>query len=141
MLTEFTPTTGLIGGAFIGVAAAVLWVLNGRIAGISGIIGGLLGLAGEDRNWRLLFIGGLLSGSVIAGLAGWFEPGSIVFPVQGAGLAVGGLLVGVGTTLAGGCTSGHGVCGIARLSTRSIVATMIFMATAVAVVFLIRHGA
>lgn len=141
MPTEFTPIAGLVGGAFIGFAAAVLWVLNGRIAGISGIISGLVGPAGDDRNWRLLFIGGLLAGSVIAGIAGWFKPGSIVFPVQGAGLAVAGLLVGVGTTLAGGCTSGHGVCGIARLSTRSIVATATFMATAVAVVFLIRHGA
>ena len=140
MHTEFTPIAGLVGGAFIGIAAALLWLLNGRIAGISGIIGGLLGPTGDDRIWRLLFIGGLLTGAVIASLTGWFEPGSVVFPVQGTGLAMAGLLVGIGTALAGGCTSGHGVCGIARLSPRSIVATATFMATAVAVVFLIRHG-
>ncbi len=140
MHTEFTPIAGLVGGAFIGIAAALLWLLNGRIAGISGIIGGLLGPTGADRIWRLLFIGGLLTGAVIATLTGWFEPGSVVFPLQGTGLAMAGLLVGIGTALAGGCTSGHGVCGIARLSPRSIVATATFMATAVAVVFLIRHG-
>jgi uncharacterized protein len=140
MHTEFTPIAGLVGGAFIGVAAALLWLLNGRIAGISGIMGGLLGPTGDDRIWRLLFIGGLLTGAVIASLTGWFEPGSVIFPVQGTGLAMAGLLVGIGTALAGGCTSGHGVCGIARLSPRSIVATATFMATAVAVVFLIRHG-
>jgi uncharacterized protein len=140
MHTEFTPIAGLVGGACIGVAAALLWLVNGRIAGISGIIGGLIGPTGDDRDWRLLFIGGLLTGAVIASLSGWFEPGSVVFPVQGPALAMAGLLVGIGTALAGGCTSGHGVCGIARLSPRSIVATATFMATAVAVVFLIRHG-
>lgn len=140
MHTEFTPIAGLVGGAFIGIAAALLWLLNGRIAGISGIIGGLLGPTGDDRIWRLLFVGGLLTGAVITSLTGWFEPGNVVFPVQGTGLAMAGLLVGIGTALAGGCTSGHGVCGIARLSPRSIVATATFMATAVAVVFLIRHG-
>ena len=140
MPTEFTPVAGLLGGLLIGLAAALLWLLNGRIAGVSGILAGLLAPWTDDWWWRALFVGGLFSGAVIASVAGWFEPRDAAFPVRGPALGLAVLLVGVGTALAGGCTSGHGVCGIARLSPRSLLATAIFMATAIAVVFVIRHG-
>ncbi|HKQ94662.1 MAG TPA: YeeE/YedE family protein [Aestuariivirgaceae bacterium] len=140
MPTEFTPLAGLVGGLLIGLAAALLWLLNGRIAGVSGIVAGLLAPWGDDWSWRALFVGGLVSGAVIASIAGWFKPGDVVFPLEGPALGLAGLLVGIGTALAGGCTSGHGVCGVARLSPRSLAATAIFMATAIAVVFVVRHG-
>lgn len=134
---NFTPMTALIGGLLIGLAAALLVLLNGRIAGISGIVGGILKPKRGDTAWRLLFVSGLL----IAPLAyGYFNalPSITVeasFPV----LIVAGLIVGVGTRFASGCTSGHGVCGLSRLSPRSLVATLSFMGTGVATVYLIRH--
>lgn len=140
MPTEFTPVAGLLGGLLIGLAAALLWLLNGRIAGISGIVAGLFAPLGDDWSWRALFVGGLFCGAAIAVFAGWFEPRDVVFPLEGPALGLAGLLVGIGTALAGGCTSGHGVCGVARLSPRSLVATATFVASAIAVVFVIRHG-
>jgi len=126
-MIEFTPYSALAGGALIGLAATLLLKLNGRIAGVSGILTGALSVKPGDRLWRALFVAGLVVGGV-AYQAVSAEP--LItregFPV--ARLAVAGLLVGFGTRLGSGCTSGHGVCGIARLSPRSIVATMAFVA-------------
>lgn len=134
---NLTPLSGFIGGALIGLATALLMLLTGRIAGISGIFGGLL--RGDDRGWRIAFIAGLIAAPLLAALAGRPLP----MPAMPASLvlvAIGGLLVGIGTRMGGGCTSGHGVCGVARLSTRSIAATAIFMLAAIAVVAIVRHG-
>jgi uncharacterized protein len=133
--THFTPWTSLAGGMLIGAAAAMLVLLSGRIAGISGIIGGLISLKRGDVAWRLAFIGGLL----VAPLAMIFFT---VNPRIDAGLgtlALAGLLVGLGTRYGSGCTSGHGVCGLSRLSPRSLVATGAFMAAGIATVFITRH--
>jgi len=137
-MSHVTPIPSLAGGALIGLAAAVLWRANGRIAGISGIVAGAVAEAGAERLWRVCFLLGLV-GAPLA-LAAVFGPPSIIIdtPVGQVGLA--GLLVGFGTRLGGGCTSGHGVCGLARLSTRSIVATGLFMASAALTVFITRHG-
>ncbi|WP_458757429.1 YeeE/YedE family protein [Afipia sp. TerB] len=134
---NLTPFSGLIGGAMIGLASALLMLLTGRIAGISGIFGGLIAPRADDRGWRLAFIAGLIAAPLVAALGGAALPA----PTMPASLvAVGGLLVGFGTRMGGGCTSGHGVCGISRLSARSIVATVIFMAVAIATVAIVRHG-
>jgi|SRR5215217_2292415 len=128
----------LLGGLLIGLASAVLLLFHGRIAGISGITGGLLSPAPADVGWRVAFLGGLAVGGV---LLASFRPESLGPPVLtsvGATLAA-GLLVGFGTRLGGGCTSGHGVCGLARGSKRSLVATLTFMATAALTVFISRH--
>ncbi len=129
----FTPLSALAGGALIGLAATLLMAGNGRIAGISGILGGALA---EGGGWRLAFLLGLPLGAVLAhALGAQLPPGpSVGFPA----LIGAGLLVGVGTQLGSGCTSGHGVCGIARGSRRSIVATLVFMGVAVVTVFLRR---
>jgi uncharacterized membrane protein YedE/YeeE len=125
----------LAGGALIGGAAVLLMLGLGRIAGISGIVGGLLPpRPAEDRAWRLAFVAGLLAGPLVAGRDLIGVP-AIGVPM----LIVAGLLVGFGTGLGGGCTSGHGVCGVARLSPRSIVATLVFMLTGGATVFAVRH--
>jgi len=136
-MTNFTPMSALLGGALIGLAAGLLMLALGRIAGISGIVGGLLTAASTDRPWRIAFIAGLLLGPPIAIAFGAATPGPIEagWPL----VIAGGVLVGFGTRLGAGCTSGHGVCGIARLSPRSIVATLAFMAAGMAVVFVIRH--
>lgn len=137
-MENFTPISALIGGLMIGGAAAILLWLNGRIAGVSGIAWNLIARPREDGNWRLAFLTGLVLGAFIYR---WVS-GDAVVPVIEASwgvLIMGGLLVGFGTQLGGGCTSGHGVCGIARLSPRSIVATLIFMASAIATVFVVRH--
>jgi uncharacterized membrane protein YedE/YeeE len=134
---SFTPYASLAGGALIGLAAAMLFLLNGRIAGISGILGGLLAARG-DRAWRLFFLAGLL----LAPLA-WRAFDALPALVVDAGyaeLVVAGLLVGIGTRYAGGCTSGHGVCGLSRLSPRSLAATAVFMAAGFATVFVARHA-
>jgi uncharacterized membrane protein YedE/YeeE len=117
----------LIGGAFIGVACALLLLLHGKIAGISGICAGLLRFERGDLAWRAWFVAGML---VSAAILGRLLPGAYVVavPRSTAGLAVAGLLVGVGTRLGNGCTSGHGLCGVSRLSRRSVTATVIFMA-------------
>ena len=132
-MESFTPWSSLAGGALIGLAAAVLWVGDGRIAGISGILGGLAKTSGTDIGWRIMFLGGLITAPVLYALAAGTPVVSITAgPLL---LAAGGLLVGFGTRLGGGCTSGHGVCGIARRSRRSITATGLFIATAAVTVF------
>ena len=138
MLTEFTPIEALIGGALIGLAAVFAMALLGRIAGISGILGGLLALKATDRGWRVGFIAGLVAAPLAYGAATGAMP-EITIPVPMGMILSGGLLVGIGTALGGGCTSGHGVCGVARLSRRSIAATATFMAAAFATVFVVRH--
>jgi uncharacterized protein len=129
---------GLIGGALIGLAAALLLVLNGRIAGISGILAGLItARAWGERFWRFAFILGLIAGAGLYALVRGGLP--LELQASGAILLMAGLLVGVGTRLGSGCTSGHGVCGLARRSPRSLVATIIFMGTAACTVFLTHH--
>ena len=134
----FTLVSGLVGGMLIGLSTALLMLLNGKIAGISGIVGGLLARKESEVNWRVLFFAGLLLGAFAYVLAT-----GEVFPVEvGASLPVmlvAGLIVGFGTRLGAGCTSGHGVSGIARFSIRSIVATLVFMGTAILTVFLYGH--
>jgi uncharacterized membrane protein YedE/YeeE len=138
MIEGFTPVSALLGGALIGLAATALYAATGRIAGISGIAGGLLRAgSAADAPWRLLFLAGLISGAGLITLAG----GAPALRIEASWplLVLGGLLVGYGTQLGSGCTSGHGVCGIARLSPRSIAATVVFMAAAAATVFVMRH--
>ena len=137
-MTHFTPLASIVGGLMIGLSASALLLLNGRIAGVSGILGQAIAPAEGQRGFRLAFLAGLVAGGVVLALV---HPAAFDTPAAGslAPLVAGGLLVGVGTTLAGGCTSGHGVCGIARRSPRSIVATIVFMAAAVVTVFVSRH--
>lgn len=141
-MANFTPWPALAGGILIGLAATLLLWLNGRIAGISGILNGALRSARHDIAWRLLFLAGLTAG---AGLWLWLAPPTYGFTPREdyppALLIAAGLLVGFGTRLGSGCTSGHGVCGIARLSPRSIIATLIFMAFGAAAVFVLRFAA
>ncbi len=139
-LEAFSPSSALLGGAFIGAAAVLLWALAGRIAGVSGIAAGLLRPAKGEVGWRVCFLGGLVAGAVVAMILG-VAPASPRVADDVPLLIAGGLLVGIGTRLAGGCTSGHGVCGLARLSRRSLVATVMFMAAAFATVYLMRHAA
>ncbi|MCC7486944.1 MAG: YeeE/YedE family protein [Burkholderiales bacterium] len=133
----FTPVPALIGGALIGAAAALFVVLNGRIAGVSGILGGLLRPAAGDVGWRIAFVAGLVAAPIA--YAEFAPRPEIRVDAGYAMLIVAGLLVGVGTRYGAGCTSGHGVCGISRLSPRSIVATLAFMAAGFATVFVARH--
>jgi uncharacterized membrane protein YedE/YeeE len=137
-MTEFTPVSALIGGALIGLSAAMLMLFTGRIAGISGIFGGCMTAPANDRNWRLAFVAGLIVAPLVTALVDL----PLTLPRMPANWGVviaAGLLVGFGSRLGSGCTSGHGICGIARLSPRSIAATAIFMATAMIVVFVMRH--
>lgn len=137
-MENFTPVSGLIGGMLIGVAAALLLLLNGRISGISGIVGGLLTPKGSEVGWRIVFIAGLLLGAF-----GYMLATGEALPVRMQAsvpvLVVAGLLVGFGTRFGSGCTSGHGLCGIGRLSKRSIVASVVFFGVAIVTVFLTRH--
>jgi uncharacterized protein len=137
-MTNFTPVSAAIGGLLIGLATTLLMLLNGRVAGISGIFAACLDLKGRDRNWGAAFIAGLILAPLTAGLVGYPLPMPDM-PESWIVVVVGGLLVGFGTRLGGGCTSGHGICGMARLSARSIVATAIFMTAAIVVVALTRH--
>jgi hypothetical protein len=137
-MANFTPVSAAIGGALIGLAAVLLMLFTGRIAGISGIFGGLINPQSDDRGWRAAFIAGLVAAPLSAVLLGYpvplpQMPGNVVTIVAG------GLLVGFGTRLGSGCTSGHGICGIARISPRSIAATCAFMAAAIVVVALTHH--
>ena len=135
---HFTPWTSLAGGILLGLASAMFILLNGRILGISGILGGLFVRRRGDTGWRLAFLAGLLAAPLVYGLfaapvvaridAGWLT------------LIVAGLLVGVGTRVGSGCTSGHGVCGLSQLSPRSLVATLAFMGAGFVTVFLVRHA-
>lgn len=134
---HFTPWTALGGGALIGLAAALFVLLNGRIAGISGVLGGLLMPRAGDVAWRLLFVAGLLLAPSIFGLVATLPPATIA--ANHPTLVIAGLLVGVGTRYGEGCTSGHGVCGMSRLSPRSLAATAAFMAAGFATVFVTRH--
>ena len=138
MQTGLTPISGLVGGMLIGFAAVLLLLANGRIAGISGIVGGLLTRATAEMGWRVAFVAGLWLGAYVY----WLVRGEL-FAVQMAAtwpvMLIAGLLVGFGTRMGGGCTSGHGVCGIARLSKRSTVATLVFMGAGIATVFMARH--
>ncbi len=135
--SEFTPWTSLSGGILIGLAASMLILLNGRIAGISGVVGGLLRPVSGDTAWRLAFVGGLLLAPLVYRLVTPLPPVEIAanYPT----LIAAGLLVGIGTRYGSGCTSGHGVCGLARGSPRSMVATACFMASGFVVVYLVRH--
>lgn len=137
-MTEPNLIGGLVGGGLIGCAAVLLLLINGRIAGVSGIVGSLVtgGVAG-DRLWRIAFVLGLMAGAGLYALvAGGLE---LEFQTHAPGTVIAGLLVGVGTQLGSGCTSGHGVCGIARLSKRSIWATATFIGVGGLTVYLIRH--
>lgn len=136
-MEHFTPYSALLGGALIGLGASLLLLADGRIAGISGILGGALSSASDDRLWRTLFLAGLVAGCLVVRSAG--DGAAIVLSGSAPRLVFAGLLVGFGTRLGNGCTSGHGVCGIARLSPRSIAATLTFMAFGTLTVFVARH--
>ncbi len=135
--TVFTPWRSLAGGALIGLAASGMILVNGRIAGISGIIGGLVRAVPLDVRWRLAFLTGLLSAPLLYRQVAVLPPLQIATPWPM--LVVAGLLVGAGARFGAGCTSGHGVCGLARGSPRSLVATLIFMTAGAVVVYLQRH--
>jgi len=135
--TNFTPWTSLAGGILIGLAAAILLLMNGRVAGISGIVGGLIPPREGERSWRIAFLAGLIAAPLVYAL---FTPLPPMRVVAGSGaLIAAGLLVGIGTRYASGCTSGHGVCGFARRSPRSMAATAVFMLAGFATVFILRH--
>ncbi|MCI5106811.1 MAG: YeeE/YedE family protein [Pseudomonadales bacterium] len=137
-MENFTPVTALLGGLLIGTAATLTLWANGRIAGISGILSGVIVPRGRDAVWRLLFVLGLLSGALAYALLRG-QPTPLDLQV-GPGLTiVAGLLVGFGTRLGSGCTSGHGICGLARFSRRSFTATLTFMLVAIITVFVMRH--
>lgn len=134
-MTEFTPLQSAFGGALIGLSAVLLMALLGRVAGMTGILSGAI--FGPDRGWRLAFLAGAIAAPILMGALG----AGIAFdsPVPRPFLVLGGLLVGIGVSYGGGCTSGHGVCGNARLSPRSLVATVTFMLSAGITVYVIRH--
>jgi hypothetical protein len=134
---QFTPWSSLAGGLIIGAAAAAFILLNGRIAGISGILGGLLRPARGDIGWRLAFLLGLVGAPLAYALVA--APPAVTVEADGLTLVGAGLLVGLGTRYGAGCTSGHGVCGISRLSPRSLAATAAFMLAGFATVFVMRH--
>ena len=135
-MESFTPVSALLGGALIGLAASTLLWLDGKVAGVSGIVGGLL--RREEAGWRLAFVAGLVAGGVLLRFA---LPSAFTITVAEPlpVLLAAGLLVGFGTQLGNGCTSGHGVCGVSRGSPRSLVATATFMATGILTVLLVRH--
>jgi uncharacterized membrane protein YedE/YeeE len=136
-MSSFTPVASALGGALIGLSATLLLMLNGRVAGVSGILGGVVRPTRGDWGWKVLFLLGLLSAGV---LVARLHPGAFGAPSVPIGvLIVGGVLVGAGTELGNGCTSGHGVCGISRGSTRSIAATVVFMVIAAMTVYVVHH--
>jgi hypothetical protein len=137
-MAQFTPLAATLGGLLLGVASSLLFLANGRILGISGIVGEIPLAAAGDRSWRLVFLAGLLTGGLALLLV---HPQALALvSEQTVPVAVAsGALVGVGTRLGNGCTSGHGLCGLARLSKRSVAATLVFMATAALTVFIVRH--
>ncbi|MBW8637847.1 YeeE/YedE family protein [Hoeflea sp. WL0058] len=137
--TAFTPWASLAGGALIGIASILLMLFIGRIMGATGILAGFFQpSSASDFAWRAALLAGMVTGPAIVWLVSGEMP-AVETPMSTAALVVGGLIVGVGVTLGSGCTSGHGVCGMARLSPRSIVATLTFMASTFATVFIIRH--
>ena len=139
-MNDFTPLSSTAGGLLIGVAAVLLMAGLGRVAGIAGIVGSLLPPLPADRGWRVAFLAGMVAAAPLLYLATGRMP-EIDVPVSLPLLAIGGLVVGIGVSYGNGCTSGHGVCGMARLSKRSIAATLVFMATTAATVFVLRHVA
>ena len=137
-MVDFTPTSGLVGGLLIGLAVALTLLLNGHIAGISGIVGALLNPKAGDVGWRAAFVLGLPLGALAYVLvAGGPTPVDVL--ASPPAILIGGLLVGFGTRMGSGCTSGHGVCGLALLSRRSVVATAVFFVVAMLTVFLTGH--
>lgn len=136
-VTQFTPVSALIGGALIGLSAVWLMAANGRIAGISGITGGLIGPSVPDRLWRLAFVAGLIAAPLIVMLAS--GPVAVTIEAGPLTLIAAGLLVGVGTQMGSGCTSGHGVCGLSLFSPRSLASVAVFMAAGAVTVFITRH--
>ena len=138
-MENFTPLSATAGGALIGVSVTLLLLFNGRIGGISGIMNGALFAPKGDRSWRLIFLCGLILGAVIFRLClPDFNSPRQNYPLWLLGL--GGFLIGFGTRMSGGCTSGHGICGLATLSVRSLIATLTFMAAGMATVYIIRHA-
>lgn len=136
--SHFTPGLSLAGGLVLGIASAMFILLNGRILGISGILGGLLKPRAGDTGWRIAFVLGLLAAPTLyTTIAG---PATVRIDAGWVTLIAAGLLVGVGTRYASGCTSGHGVCGLSRLSPRSLAATLAFMGAGFVTVFLVRHA-
>lgn len=138
-MEHFTPYSALAGGLLIGLAATLLLWLDGRIAGISGITAGLLANHHGGRAWRLAFLGGLVIGAGLWYAAAGTPPTARAAFPPGL-LVLGGLLTGVGTAMGKGCTSGHGVCGLGRLSLRSLVATLTFLTVGIATTYVVRHG-
>ncbi len=142
-MENFTPVPSLAGGLILGVSATLL-LMGGRIAGISGVLSGLIPPSSADKDWRFLFLIGMIGGAALFPILGGdisfidINPYALSENLHYGALVIGGLLVGIGTSIGGGCTSGHGVCGLGRLSVRSLVATLTFMVVAVVVVFLIR---
>lgn len=137
-MTEFTPIAAIVGGILIGSSAIALMALIGRIAGMTGIVAAVIPPLAPDWQWRALFLAGAIAAPLIY-LAAMGRPIPFAVPVGTGALIVGGLVVGVGVVYGSGCTSGHGVCGIARFSPRSIVATAVFMAFTFATVYVTRH--
>jgi uncharacterized protein len=135
---NFTPISAAIGGGLIGLSVALLMLFNGRQAGISGVMGDFFVFRRSEWPWEIAFLVGLVAAPLLLSTVGFDLPHPVL-PASLGVIAIGGLLVGFGTRWSGGCTSGHGVCGIARFSTRSIAATLVFMVTAIAVVTVIRH--
>ena len=138
MSPAFSPASGFLGGMLIGLAAVLLLLANGRIAGVSGILSGLLSRKPGDISWRATFVLGLWLGALVYGAARG-APLNLELLATPAVMTVAGFLVGYGTRLGSGCTSGHGVCGIARFSPRSMVATVVFMASGMLTVYVVRH--
>ena len=138
-MTDFTPLMSTLGGMLIGLSAVVLMLSHGRIAGMTGIVAGLVPPQASDRDWRVVFILGAMAAPVLM-LAFGSMP-VVTVPSSNLLLVIGGLLVGIGVTYGGGCPSGHGVCGLARLSPRSLVAVITFMIATAITVYVVRHGA
>ena len=138
-MANFTPVASLVGGVMIGLAALLLMLLHGRVMGVSGILGGIVQPSGKsDVPWRLMFVAGMVVGPLaVIYLLG--RPVEIVPNTTGVLLPVAGFVVGLGTAIGSGCTSGHGICGLARLSLRSAVAVGTFMLTAIITVYIVRH--
>lgn len=139
IVTEFTPMASALGGALIGLAAVLLMVFGGRVFGATGVLSGAILPSGAgDRSWRWALLAGMVSGPLAIQLLTGSMP-AVEIPVSTAMIVVGGILVGIGVNFSSGCTSGHGVCGMARLSPRSFVATLTFMAATLITVFVVRH--
>ncbi|KQW31550.1 hypothetical protein ASE36_04730 [Rhizobium sp. Root274] len=138
-MTEFTPLMSFAGGLLIGLSAVLLMLTWGRIAGMTAIIGGILPPLGSDWSWKAAFLAGAILAPFLLSMSGYTVDYAV--PVSTAALVFGGLIAGIGVTFGSGCTSGHGICGMARLSRRSIAATVTFMAFAILTFFIIRHVA